>query len=79
MFKCSIFAAHVTSETLMGASNDCILHYLFTKYKNTKNLIRNLRFKHMKFATFTIGEDTTERFVCVAKSRLDINHGYKKI
>ena len=36
-----------------------------------------MRFKHLKFDTFTVGEHTTRRFVCVIKLLLDINHGYK--
>ena len=59
----------------MGVPNDCILHYPFTKYRNTEHLITDLRFKHLKFATFALGEQTARRFVCVAKLGLDIDHG----
>ena len=59
----------------MGVTNDCILHYPFTKYRNTNTNITDLRFKHLKFATFALGEQIARRFVCAAKLRLDTNHG----
>lgn len=59
----------------MGVTNNCILHYPFTKYRNTKNMITDLRFKHLKFATFALGEQIARRLVCAAKLGLDIKHG----
>ena len=41
----------------------------------TKNMITDLRFKHLKFATFALGEQIARRLVCAAKLGLDIKHG----
>ena len=38
-------------------------------------MITDLRFKHLKFATFALGEQIARRLVCAAKLGLDIKHG----